>query len=119
VTDPAQHAGLSPERWRSYAFDRQVLMIANEMNRASSMLDRGASDRARSGYERVLALTDLTVGAAGTRARRRELLRWRDLVAFLYVSPAIAPEAHRAAFRALLQLTPASARQIPFLLPPN
>ena len=118
MTDAAQHAGLSLERWRSYAFDRQVLMIANEMNRASSMLDRGASDRARSGYERVLALTDLSVGVAQTRTRRRELLRWRDLVALLYVSPIIEPTLHRAAFKALLQLTPASARQIPFLLAP-
>jgi hypothetical protein len=116
VTPPAQHDGLPLERWRGYSFDQQVLMIANEMNRASAMLDRGAPDRARTGYERVLALTDLTIGAAETRGRRRELLRWRDLAAFLYVSPTIAPAAHREAFRALLQLTPGSARQIPFLL---
>ena len=117
MTPPAQHDGLSLERWRGYPFDQQVLMIANEMNRASAMIERGAADRARTGYERVLALTDLTVGAAATRTRRRELLRWRDLAASLYVSPTILPAAHREAFRALLQLTPGSARQIPFLLP--
>ena len=117
MTFPAQHDGLSLERWRGYTFDQQVLMIANEMNRASAMLDRRAPDRARSGYERVLALTDLSVGAAETRSRRRELLRWRDLAASLYVSPTISPDAHRQAFKALLQLTPGSARQIPFLLP--
>ena len=116
MTPPAQHDGLSPERWRGYEFDQQVLMIANEMNRASAMLDRRAPDRARSGYERVLALTDLAVGAAATRARRRELLRWRDLVATLYISPTIMPGSHREAFKTLLQLTPGSARQIPFLL---
>jgi hypothetical protein len=115
VTPPAQHDGLSLERWRGYSFDQQVLMIANEMNRASAMLNRQAPDRARSGYERVLALTDLSVGA-NTGARRRELLRWRDLVASLYVSPTIPPDAHRQAFKALLQLTPGSARQIPLLL---
>lgn len=119
MTPAAQHAGLSLERWRGYDFDQQVLMIANEMNRASTMLERGAPDLVRSGYERVLALTDLSVAVAQTRARRRELLRWRDVAASLYVSSTLSSAAHREAFKALLQLTPASARQIPFLLASN
>ena len=45
-----------------------------------------------------------------------ELLRWRDLIAELYIAGHGNPTAHRAAFRALLQLRPHAARQIPLLL---
>jgi len=64
----------------------------------------------------VLRLTDLTVETNPRPALRRELLRWRDLVAALYMCPAPDIPAHRAAFRTLLQLTPGSAHQVPLLL---
>ena len=110
-----QHASLSPERWARFDLDRQILMIANEMNRASGLLraeDRPSLQRA---YERVLRLVDLTVATRPRRGLRRELLRWRDLVAALYVAPAPEPEAHATAFRALLRFTPAASKQIPYL----
>lgn len=110
-----QHAGLSPERWAGFSFDQQILMIGNEMNRASSLLARRAWDHAHTGYERVLQLVDLTV-AATSPTRRRELLRWRDLVAALYLAPEPDAEVHRRAFRCLLQFTPVASRQIEPLL---
>jgi hypothetical protein len=61
-------------------------------------------------------LTDLTVQGDLNPTLRRELLRWRDLIAELYVSGHGNPTAHRAAFRALLQLRPHAAKQIPLLL---
>jgi hypothetical protein len=90
-------------------------MIANEMNRASKLLGPGDGDRLRNGYERVLALTDLTIGAADRRAVRRELLRWRDLVAALYIAPEPTARGHAEAFRALLQLHPDTWRQLPYV----
>jgi len=115
VSAPTQHAGLSPERWAGFSFDQQILMIGNEMNRASSLLARGAWDHAHRGYERVLQLIDLTVVAA-TPTRRRELLRWRDLVAALYLTPEPDADVHRRVFRCLLQFTPTAAQQIEPLL---
>jgi hypothetical protein len=90
-------------------------MIANEMNRASKLL--GAGDRVllRAAYERVLALADLTVAVSPRRAARRELLRWRDLVAEQYVAETADPKAHAAIFRALLQLHPEAWRQLPYV----
>ncbi len=111
-----QHASLTAERWGRFSLDEQVLMIANEMQRASALLsprDRTSRQRA---YERVLRLVDLTVATQPKRTLRRELLRWRDLVAALYVAPEEAPEAHREAFRCLLQLRPAASRQIRHVL---
>ena len=111
----AQHSGLSPERWAAFALDQQVLMIANEMNRAAKLQAPDDRERLRSAYERVLQLTDLTVRVNDRRALRRELLRWRDLLAALYILPLADPVAHAAAFRALLHLTPGASKQLALL----
>ena len=114
-----QHASLSPERWAAFSRDQQILMIGNEMNRAIRLIRLADRPGLLLAYERVLRLVDLTVEVQTGYGLRRELLRWRDLVAEMYVSssPEAHPNQHLAAFRALLQLTPASARQIPLLLP--
>jgi len=111
-----QHASLSPERWAAFSRDQQILMIGNEMNRAIRLLRLADRPGLLLAYERVLRLVDLTVEVQTGYGLRRELLRWRDLVAEMYVSPELHPERHAAAFRALLPLTPTSARQIPLLL---
>lgn len=111
----AQHAGLSAERWAAFGLPRQLLMIANEMNRASKLLGPGDAERLRGSYERVLALADLTVQTNRRPGLWRELLRWRDLVAALYVEDRPDPRGHGAAFRALLQLHPETWRQLPYV----
>lgn len=111
-----QHANLSPERWARFGFGQQVLMIANEMNRGRKQA--GGSDLAglRRCYERILALVDLTVAVESRRSRRRELLRWRDLVAELFLHPGSRAD-HDRVFRGLLLLTPESYAQLPYVLP--
>jgi hypothetical protein len=111
----AQHAGLSAERFALFSRAQQLLAIANEMNRASKLFQPEDRSRLRSAYERVLALLDLTVEVNDSRSLRRELLRWRDLVAEQYVSPAPDPQAHARAFRALLQFDPETWRQLPYV----
>jgi len=109
----AGHAGLSAERWAGFPRSQQILMIANEMNRASKLLGPADCDRLRASYERVLALANLTVQVTDSRSLRRELLRWRDLVAEQYVAPEPDSTAHAAIFRALLQLNPDAWKQLP------
>jgi hypothetical protein len=116
-SDVSQHAGLSPERWARFAPAQRVLMIANEMHRATKLMAPPDRSRLLSGYERVLQLADLTIQTSERPALRRELLRWRDLVAALYILPACDPAAHAAALRALLQLMPEAASQLPYLAP--
>ena len=111
----AQHAGLTPDAWGRHPFGRQILMIANEMNRASKLFGPDDIARLRGSYERVLAMVDLTVQVNARRAVRRELLRWRDLVAEQLVATPAKATAHAAAFRALLQLHPDAWRQLPFV----
>jgi hypothetical protein len=109
-----QHASLSPERWSTIPLEQQVLMIGNEMNRASKLFATEDRDRLRTSYERVLRLVDLTVETQRARGLQKELLRWREVVGGLYESPD--PALHRVAFRCLLQLHPVAARQIPHVL---
>ena len=111
-----QHASLSPDRWAAFSLDQQILMIGNEMNRAARLMR--PEDRTSLGlaYERILRLVDLTVEVQRRPTLLRELLRWRDLIAELYIHPASDPAAHADAFRALLLFTPAAAQQIPFVM---
>ena len=112
-----QHSTLSAERWSEFPFDRQILMIGNEMNRAAKLMTPSVGPSLLACYERVLALVDLTVQVQDQPSRRRELLRWRDLIAGLYIAGMPDERAHAAAFRCLLRFTPASSAQIPFVLP--
>jgi len=129
-----QHAGLRLNRWSSFSPAQQILMIANEMNRAKklfALLDIGGLKLC---YERILYLTDLTIqstldrastcqGSNSQRGLRKELLRWRDLVAEEYLllstdnlmgSPDITR--HIKIFKSLLLLSHESAKQIPYLM---
>ena len=106
-----QHSALSADRWRTFGSERQLLMIANEMNRARSSHEPQYERSRRLAYERVLALTDLTIEVTERRGLRRELLRWRDLVAVLFSGEADLT-AHAAAFRVLLLLSPAGRVQL-------
>ena len=110
-----QHSTLSTERWRQFTLDQQILMIANEMNRGSRLMGEVDDARRRASYERVLALTDLTIRVNERRSLRRELLRWRDPVAELYITPDASPADHRSALRCLLRFTPVASQQIPLL----
>src|SRR6266508_3718758 len=90
----ASHAGLSPERWATFSLDQQILMIANEMNRAAKLMAPGDRGRLLSGYERTLQLTDLTV-QVGPPALRRELLAgvisWPRSTSLLLPTPSPTP----------------------------
>jgi hypothetical protein len=107
----AQHSGLTVERWKAFSRDQQIIMIANEMHRASKLLEATHRDLRRNCYERVLALTDLTIAVLTERNLRFELLRWRDLVAELFLSETARPEQHFAVLRVLLLFTPEAAKQ--------
>ena len=111
-----QHASLTPERWARFTLDQRILQIGAEMHRASRLMAAKDLELLRQGYERVLRLVDLTAQVTSGLGLRRELLRWRDLVAAMYLAEASDEGAHRAALRVLLQMRPEAAKQIPYLL---
>ncbi len=78
------HKHLHREKWLSYTFDRQILMIANEMNRYMNGVKSGLDEASqRECLERIFELCDLTI-ACQTGGRRRELARWRELISSHY-----------------------------------
>lgn len=107
-----QHSSLTPERWARFSLDQQILMIANEMVRAASLMAPADRSSQQLAYERVLRLLDLTVATRSRPTLRRELLRWRDLVAALYVAAEPESGAHDEALRCLLRFTPEASRQL-------
>lgn len=107
-----QHASLTLDRWLQFSHDQRILMIANELHRAGKLTGRDDQERRSNAYERVLALTDLTIQAPSRPAVRRELLRWRDLVAALYAQPNADGTAHHAAWTCLLRFSPEASRQL-------
>jgi hypothetical protein len=111
-----QHSSLSPERWAQFSLDQQILMIGNEMNRGKWSIEQGDRQGLSLSYERVLRLLDLTVEVQRRSTLRRELLLWRGLIAELYIRTEPSASDHDAALRALLQFTPVTAQQIPFVL---
>ena len=111
-----QHAGLTADRWSSFSLDQQVLMIGNEMNRGRKQVGAEDPSRLKKCYERALRLVDLTIQVNPRRPLRRELLRWRDVLAELYIAEKPTAREHDAAFRCLLRFTPTASQQIPYLL---
>ena len=110
-----QHASLSPERWARFDLGQQILQIGAEMQRALKFLRTERSLELRACYERALGLVDLTVQVQASSGLRRELLRWRGVVAELYLRAEPDARTHRQALRVLLRLHPESARQVAVL----
>ena len=118
-----QHNRLTLDRWSSFSPAQQILMIANEMNRAKRLFSPLDMSGLILCYERILYLTDLTVEANARRGFRKELLRWRDLAAEEYLSLSQNSEMgkpdigrHLRIFKSLLLFSPESAKQIPYLI---
>jgi hypothetical protein len=108
---------VTPERWARFSFDQQILSIAAEMVRAGRLGGEADGSRRAGSYERVLRLVELTVETNPRRGLRRELLRWRDLVAQLYLQAEHRPDEHEQSLRCLLRFSGPASEQIQHLLP--
>lgn len=110
-----QHASLTPARWREFTLGQQILQIGVEMQRGLKSFDSPGRVSLGASYERVLRLVDLTVEVNPIPHLRRELLRWRGVVAEMYVSSEPDRIRHAAALRILLELHPESSVHVAFI----
>jgi hypothetical protein len=77
------HPGLE-KRWQTFPESRQIIMVANELNRAKNMLAKNDSHEMKQALERAFELIDLTI--EHTRQKLRyELLRFREILGAFYV----------------------------------
>jgi hypothetical protein len=80
------HKTLSPEKWFGYSRSQQLLMIANELNRAGIWLEKGHFEDVDRCYERAFELTDFTVEDRKWSNSLKELLRFREMLGDLYIN---------------------------------
>jgi hypothetical protein len=80
------HLQLTPERWAIYPKSQQVLMISNELNRAANCLKNNHPEDAEKCYERAIELTDLTVEDLRWEKQLKEFLRFREVLAELFLT---------------------------------
>lgn len=105
---------LDVNSWRRFDFPTQILMVANELNRAANALRRGDQRAATLAYARALELADLTAEANRAPNLLRELRRWRSLAAREFLNPAKALPTTLTLLKVLLLFTGESSRQIPY-----
>ena len=80
------HKNMTVEKWFSYPGYQQLLMVANELNRAQNALIKGDVPNAVHAWERAFELTDLTVEDKKNKRRLKELLRFREMLGETFVS---------------------------------
>jgi len=80
-----QHSQLSADRWFALPVYQQLLMISNELNRAGNWIKKKDSHIVHSCYERALELTQLTIDDQRWRGNLKELCRFNELMAQLFV----------------------------------
>ncbi len=80
------HKKLTAEKWAAYSRAQQILMIANELQRAKNFIAKKQYEACSLCYERAFELTDMTCADIRWRGKLKELRRFRELLAQLYVS---------------------------------
>lgn len=78
------HKNLTLEKWSKFAKHQQILMIANELSRLLSGLNKQTYAELTECMERAIELIDLTINSQKAHLRK-ELLRFRDLFAINYL----------------------------------
>ena len=75
-----QHKELSEGKWKGLSLTAQMANIGSEVSRALNWQKKGNEDFCRKAAARSLELIDLSLAAAGSFPRLRELARLREAV---------------------------------------
>lgn len=82
-----QHSALSDEKWFKFPQQQQLLMIANELNRAANWIEKKDFKIVRSCFERALELTQPTIDDKRWQKKLGELTRFNEVLAEMYIYP--------------------------------
>ena len=100
------HKNMTVEKWLVYTGYQQLLMIANELNRAQNALGKDDAENAVHAWERAFELTDLTVEDKKNGRWLKELLRFREMLGEVFVT--LDADLNRSLMNALITLDPAA-----------
>lgn len=119
------HKNLDIKKWNKFSKSQQILMIANELNRAKNWFLRSDLEEVNNCYERAFELLDLTISLATRKNLVKELLRFREIFALQYLN-AKNPEdiqknfiQNQKLFNALLSLNKVSQASLPVIITNN
>lgn len=104
------HKELNLEKWSARTKVQQILMIANELNRANNFIKSEKPDSVNFCYERAFELIDLTSSDQKWRGRNRELRRCRELLAEQYLNHKKNKKINKQIYLGLLRLSPEAYR---------
>ena len=90
------------EKWIKYTKEQQILMIANEINRAKNAILNNYNEDAKCCYERALELIVLTIDDLKWRNNLKEIIRCKEVVASLYIEMNI--NLNNLLYKCLIQL---------------
>jgi hypothetical protein len=79
------HTTLTEEKWGKFDFYKQILMIANELNRAKNWIEKKDFREVKLCYERAFELLYLTIEIRNNKKKLRELLRFKEMLGMLYM----------------------------------
>ncbi len=79
------HKNLTSEKWSKLSKKDQILNIAAELSRATHWLEKDDFESAKDCYERAFELVDLTLDDNRWKGNRRELARFREVLASFYI----------------------------------
>ena len=106
------HRTLTQEKWSTFSTSQQILMIANELNRAGHWIKKNDLCEAKFCYERAIELLCLTVETLNNHKKIRELLRLKEMLALLYTKKTLNSEENSALLKTLLLLDPDAWKQL-------
>ena len=106
------HRTLDAAAWAKHSKTRQILMIANELNRAGNWLIKNDLTEVKDCYERALELIYLTAGDLRRPEKTRELMRLKEILAGHYAHKTFNPKQNAALIKALLLLDPLAWTQL-------
>ena len=75
-----QHKELAAGRWKTFSFVEQMANIGSEVERALNWQAKNNPAYCQKAVDRALELVDLSLEAAATFPRRKELARLREAV---------------------------------------
>ena len=81
------HKHLTHERWIRFPIHQQILMIGSEFARAKSLLGKSVFSPVKGCFERAFELLDLCANDPQWSGKRKERLRFREILGELYLSP--------------------------------
>jgi len=98
------HKTLTEKKWEGFPFYKQILMIANELNRAKNWIEKKDSRELILCYERAFELLYLTIEVLKDKRKLKELLRFKEMLAMLYVKKFLNLKENRILLKTLLSL---------------